>query len=97
MAYHAWNMVLTIFLVEYEFCFEFVQGVEGVFHFLFLLIRRVRPEQELTGARPGHDLPAPEPRELAEAIGAVDDRVITRLRISQDKVAIWKDKRWKII
>lgn len=85
---------LTVLFVEDNLHLQFGLALQAlVDHGLFLLLR-FRPVEELAGATLLHDLRPRESRQLAEAIGAVDDRIDRRhLRISQYKVAICEQKR----
>lgn len=80
---------LTAFLVKYHLELQFGLALEALIdHGLFLLLS-FRSVQKFAGATFLHDLRPRKSCQLAESIGAVDDRVNRRhLRISQHKVAV---------
>lgn len=80
---------LTVLFVKDHFHLQFCLALEAlVDHRLFLLLR-FRPVEKLASASLLHDLRPRESRQLAESIGAVNDRVDRRnLCISQYKVAV---------
>lgn len=83
------NEILTVFLVEYNLQFELSLALERLVDLQLVVVHRVRAVQELARAALLHDLRTREPRELAEPIRAVDDRVYRRnLRVAQHEVTV---------
>lgn len=85
--------LLTILLVENDLELELHFGFERLVNLGLVLVFGLGSVKKLTGATLLHDLGPAEASELAEAIRAVDDGVDGRnLRVSKDKVAVWKGK-----
>lgn len=86
---HRLGFLLTIAFVEANLELELRFAVECVVDFLFMVISRVRAEQERACTSLLHNLRPRVAREFAEAIRTVNDGIdVGHLSISQDEVAI---------
>lgn len=82
-------LLLTCLLVKHDLILELLALLQGVADAEDDALARLRPVQELTGAALLHHLGPREARQLAEAIGAVDDgEALGHLSIGQDEVAV---------
>lgn len=85
--------LLTVLFVQDNLHLQFGLALQALVDHGLILLLRFRPVEELAGATLLHDLRPRKTGQLAEAIGAVDDRIDRRhLRISQYKVAVCEQK-----
>lgn len=88
------HVCLTFLLVEDQLSLELPPLVQGALDLGREPVARFRAVQEVTRAALLHELGSGVSCEFAETIGAVDNGVERlHLGVSQDKVAVWKEKK----